>query len=102
MLTRPSYQVWLNPVTDLETPDFTVAITTGDQMRAELESRRIGLPGPAEAPLNSTAVWIWCAMVREGHTQAKCQAFLATELGEWQPAPPTEVDPTPAEPSDSA
>lgn len=108
-LTRPSYEVWIQPVTDLETPDHVVQVTTGDQMRAELEARRLQLPPSQEAPMNATALWIWAAMAREGLTQVKAGPFLASELGEFQPVkdaggePVLEaVDPTTAEPSGSA
>jgi hypothetical protein len=107
-LTRPTYEVWLNPV-DEEADPLIVQVTSGDQMRAELECKRLGLPPLSEAPLNATAVWIWSAMVRDGLTEAKAPQFLAQELGEWRPlrdasgdAVNPEVDPTKADPSGSA
>lgn len=109
MLTRPVYEVWLNPV-DVNADPLLVEVTSGDQMRAELEANKLGLPPLRDAPLNATGVWIWAAMARLGLTEAKSAQFLATELGEWRPQvdPQTgepagvEVDPTKGDPSPSA
>lgn len=108
-LTRPSYEVWITPVELGTDPDHVIEVTTGDQMRGELEAAKMGLPKLQDAPLNATAVWIWCAMARLGLTELRCPQFLATELGEWRPVDDehgeallTPVDPTKADPSASA
>jgi hypothetical protein len=54
----------------IATPDgvaeHRVAVTSGDRLRAEFEASKQRLPDVKKAPQNHTAVWLWCALVREG------------------------------------
>ena len=103
-LTRLTYDIWLNtPGRELTTdtpPDHTVLVNSGDQLRAELEAKRLGIPPMREAPLNATALWIWAAMARQGLTELPAVAFMA-DVPEFEPVrdaagepQATEVDPT--------
>lgn len=106
-LTRPKLEVWLDlpdDAPDDTPPDHVVTISSGDQLRAELEAKRLGLPSLSEAPLNSTALWLWAAMARQGLTQLKAGEFMAN-LPEFEPvkrpdgtAEVEQVDPTRAAP----
>lgn len=107
-LTRPSYHVWTAPTgTDPNTVEddqleyHRVVVNGTDQLRAELEARRLGLPEGSKAPMHLTALWLWAAMTR---TQATAQPFP-----EWKhrlvnfdptdrddPRPDQVVDPTAA------
>lgn len=102
-LTRDHYDVWVNrdgrDIVDGMAPDYTVAVTTGDQMRGELELNKLNMPSMREAPLNGTAVFIWAAMARLGYTDKVCPEFLAVELAEFNPVKrDVPVDPTTAGP----
>lgn len=101
-LHRPSYLVELTP----DTEPITVVVSSGDQLRAELEQQRLHLP--ERAPMHTTVLWLWSALVRAGLEDRKAGAFIA-DPPEWTPVnrpdgSPVldEVDPTGAEPSDSA
>lgn len=92
-LSNPRFAVSVR--TDDGPVEHTVEVTNGDRLRAELEANRAGLPPLREAPLNHTAVWLWCALVRLGLYNGKCAAFRADDLLDMEPleeeAP---VDPT--------
>lgn len=110
-LTRNTYDVWLNlpdrELTRDTPPDHTVTTTTGDQMRAELEAKKLKYPPMREAPINHTALWIWSALARQGLTELPAVAFMA-DPPEFEPDEETkaamrgdvdaaQVDPTEAD-----
>ena len=104
-LKRPKFEVWTSELPDdapADTPpDHVVLVTSGDQLRAELEAKRIKLPGLEEAPLNTAGLWVWASMARQGLTQLKAGEFMANPP-EFQPIKGSggddEVDPTRAAP----
>lgn len=99
-LTRATYDVWHNtengPPLDGAEPDFTVTITTGDQMRGERELIGMG-QNMREASLTATAAFIWSALARQQLTDKPFPEWLHTELAEYNPAKlGAPVDPTTA------
>lgn len=102
-LSRACFDVWMNDpdreLTPDTPPDFpAVTIMSGDQMRAELEQARMHMPGLREAPMNSTALWVWAALVRLHLIDIPAGEFMVNPP-EWQPAGATgsaDVDPTTA------
>lgn len=100
-LTRPCFDVWLNlpdrELTADSPPDFpAVTIMSGDQLRAELESKRLNLPPMREAPLNATTLWVWAALARMGLIGEQAGEFMANPP-EFAPAATggdAQVDPT--------
>jgi hypothetical protein len=77
-LKRPHYYVEYDPTAE----PLTVAVTTGDMMRAELEAKRLSLPPGAN--VNLTALWLWSALVRLGIEQRPAPEFMA-DPPEWDP-----------------
>ena len=84
-LTRPKFHVWLDPRPDL-TPDSPeldeselvyhhVVVNAGDQLRAELESKRHQLGSPKETPMHLTVLWLWAALVRTKRYDGKFAQF---------------------------
>ena len=71
-LKRPAYWVWISPdgvdpdaATDDQLEAHHVVIHHADQLRAELEANKQGLPkGATSTPMHLTALWLWAAMVR--------------------------------------
>lgn len=91
-LSKPTYLV------EVGDEVLTVAIGSGDQLRAELEQQRLNLP--AKAAMHLTTLWIWAALVRMGLEDRKAAAFIA-DPPEWDvlkdesgEAVLTPVDPT--------
>lgn len=82
-LKRPAYHVWIAP--DGADPDTVlddqlqiqhVVVNHGDQLRAELEAGKLGLPKAGTAtPMHLTALWIWAALVRTERFTGKFQDF---------------------------
>jgi hypothetical protein len=74
----------------IATPDgvaeHRVAVTSGDRLRAEFEASKQRLPDVKKAPQNHTAVWLWCALVREGLVTVAYQEFVADVLVEFDVA----------------
>lgn len=104
-LINPTYRV---AVADPEgtVRDHTVTVLNGDRLRGELEAGRQGLPSLHEAPMNHAAVWVWCALVRDGLYGGKCADFRLRDLVALEAADDDEevepVDPTrPSPPSGS-
>lgn len=86
--------------------EYRVRIMLGDQLRAELEGKKLSLT--AEHYMHTTALWAWAAMLREGHYDGPFQEFktrcleAATEKGDDEGELP-DADPTPqAASNDSA
>lgn len=111
-LTRLTYDVWVpqdgRELTADTPPDHRVIVTTGDQMRAELEAGRLKLPPMRQAPVNSTCLWVWAALARQGATELTAAAFMA-DPPEFEPVKgadgmpeAVDVDPTLAGPGVSA
>lgn len=98
MTNRPTFIVTMADDAGRETTG-TVDIVLGDQLRAELEAPKWGLPtDPAKAPLHTTALWCWASMARQHLTELG--------FGDWRPhvvsiarAEPVPVDPTEAGPT---
>lgn len=72
-LTRPAFHVWLAPAdTDPNTVSedqldyHLVRIHHADQLRAELEGRRLGFGAAKDSPMHTTSLWLWAALVRQG------------------------------------
>lgn len=96
-LRRPQFHVWMHPDADdravqdgLRDPDEPtyhgiVTIRHSDQLRAELESAKLGLPSPKVAPMMLTTVWVWAAMVRTGDYRDRFPKFRHEDLAELQP-----------------
>lgn len=73
-MTPPTFQVLL--ATEAGRAEHTVQVFTGDQLRAELEAGKLGLPlAFSEAPTHHTALWLWAACRREGITSEGFRAF---------------------------
>lgn len=81
MLERYVYDVAINGPDGII--EHRVAITTGDRLRAEREAPRHRLPEAKKAPQTHTALWIWCALVREGHIMVGFQEYLNEVLAEF-------------------
>jgi len=88
LLSRPTFHVWL--VADDQDPDTTdpayvglVAVTNQDQLVAELQARKVGVPNVRETPFHLTNLWLWAACVRRGLTSARFQEFARRM--EYQP-----------------
>lgn len=109
-LTRPTFHVWLAPEgtdqsEDLPADQLThhrVMVSSGDQLRAELEAGQRKLPkGGRDTPMHLTVLWLWASMVRTGRFsggsrefQALCVSYdperdEAGELAEAEPVDPT-------------
>jgi hypothetical protein len=95
-LHRTRYAVLLAP--DDQTHE--VETTYGDQLRAELEGPKNGLPSISAAPQHAVALWIWASLTRTGVIAEPFQTFKdrllvvepikdADEYGD-----PATVDPT--------
>lgn len=78
MLTRLKYDVAI--LVDDQPVEHCVEITPGDQLRTEFEAKKHGLGRMSDAPLNHTVVWIWCALVRDGHYAEDFQTFRNRDL----------------------
>lgn len=105
-LVRPRYRV------AVATPDpgpgyveHEVEVTYGDQLRAEFEAGKQGLPSMKEVPQNHVTVWIWCALTRLGLYAGDCRTFRLTDVLDVQPLDENDevpvVDPTRPAPSGS-
>lgn len=77
--------------------EYHVQVRLGDQTRAELEGKRMGV-AVTESPIHLQALMGWCAMVREGHFTGKFAAFrdacadLVPDKDEGEPLDPTVPD----------
>lgn len=84
-LKRPAYHVWIAPpdVDPDEAPEddlelHHVIVHHADQLRAELEAGKQGLPkGGTGTPMHLTALWIWANLVRTKRFDAPFQEFKA-------------------------
>lgn len=100
---RPTYFVELDDGTE-----HRVEVLMGDQLRAELEAPKHGIPvDVAQAPAHTTALWCWSALVRTGVVKGPFQEVRArmvlvrkvntdTEPGADNPVDPTAQDQPPA------
>jgi hypothetical protein len=70
-LYRPTYLVEYDPTAE----PITVAVSSGDMMRGELEATKLRLPD--KAPFHTTALWLWSALVRAGLEDRKAAEFIA-------------------------
>jgi hypothetical protein len=83
--------------------EYRVRVMLGDQLRAELEAKKLMLT--ESHYMHTTALWAWAAMVREGNFAGKFREFQETCIeavaDKAEEADP--VDPThPAASTDSA
>lgn len=70
-MTPPRFRVLLDDGTEHQ-----VEIHLGDQLRAELEAGKQGLPVKFDAaPAHHTALWLWAGLTRMGVTDAKFREF---------------------------
>lgn len=112
-LNRLAYHVWMLPEgTDPELADeldaedldyHYVIVGHGDQLRAELESKRQGLGKPQDTPMHLTSLWLWASLVRTKRYDGKFQAFKVACVS-YDPdkeADPADVEPDPTEASTS-
>lgn len=80
---------------------YTVQLRLGDQTRAELEAKRMGMKA-TDMPINLQALFAWSAMVRLGHYDKSAKAFLedcvdvADSSGSEEDVDPTQPTPTSA------
>lgn len=81
--------------------EHVVEVIHGDQLRAELEAPKHGIPvDPAQAPLHTTTLWLWASLTRTKVVSSSFQAFRTELVGvnrvqDDDPAEPAEpVDPT--------
>lgn len=106
MAKRPAYLVELDDDTD-----HRVEILMADQLRAELEAPKHGIPVDVSlAPVHTTALWCWSALLRTGvlpagtkFQDARQRIVMVKRLDPAdEPAADQPVDPTqqgqPAEP----
>lgn len=56
--------------------EYEVQLRLGDQTRAELEARKMGLKA-TENPIHLQALFGWACMVRHGHYSGPVKSFLA-------------------------
>lgn len=74
LLKRPIYHVWLER--DGAEPDYHRVVVNGtDQLRAELEGRKLGLVKLEQAPMHLTALWLWASLTRTGSIDLAFPAF---------------------------
>lgn len=83
-----------------EAGEFTVTLRMGDQLRAELEGKRMGLAEPHKNPMHLQALFAWASMNREGHFAGKFADFreacaYVQDDDEGNEDAGTPVDPTP-------
>lgn len=67
--------VTMDPSDGGEAGQFTVQLRLGDQMRAELEAKRMGLKG-TDMPIHLQGLFAWASMVRSGNFDGKSRAFI--------------------------
>lgn len=92
-MKKPTYKVELS-----DGSEHVVQVLHGDQLRAELEAGKQGLPLDYDkAPVHHTTLWVWSALLRSGVTEAGFQEFRAEQLVMLQRLGLQEsaVDPTP-------
>lgn len=77
-----------------EAGEFQVQLRLGDQTRAELEGKRMGIRA-ADMPITLQALFSWAAMVREGHFTGRFTQFRdACVWAEGDKGADEDVDPT--------
>ena len=95
---RPTYIVELD-----DESTHTVQVLMADQLRAELEAPRQGIPvDVSQAPVHTAALWVWSALLRTGvlpkgskFQEARERMVAVSRVPEDQPAEPDQpVDPT--------
>lgn len=80
-----------------EAGEFTVQLRLGDQMRAELEAKRMGLKA-TDMPIHLQGLFGWACMVRHGLFDGNAKAFseaciaVEDEKGSSEVLDPTEQD----------
>lgn len=108
-IALPRYRVLIadpeHPEDPAHAAEHDVTILHGDQLRAELEQPRNGLPGMDVAPMHGITLWIWAALLRTHVLPlgTDVQEFLVRMLGfedlgedngAFPGAPATAADPT--------
>lgn len=77
-----------------------VTVILGDQLRGELEGKKLGLD--TNYPIHTGALWVWAAMLRSGHYSGSFQEFKSACV-DYEAVGEEDADPTnPAASSDSA
>lgn len=64
-----------------EATEHEVTILHGDQLRAELEAPRQGIPAMDTAPMHGITLWIWAALMRTHVIDQPYQDFVPRLLG---------------------
>lgn len=98
MRNRPTFVVTMAADDGTETT-HTVDVVLGDQLRAELEAPKHGIPtDPGKSPLHTTTLWVWAAMARQGLTTHAFQPFQAACVGIARAAEDQRVPVDPTQP----
>lgn len=80
--------------------EHRVTVILGDQLRGELEGKKLGLD--TNYPIHTGALWVWAAMVRNGHYSGSFHEFKDACV-DYDKVAEADVDPTtPAASNDSA
>lgn len=75
-LQRYLFTVYLQNPGDPDPVEHPVEVRHGDLLRAELEAGRQKLPvDPRLIPQQTTALWVWAALVREGIVTVDYRTF---------------------------
>ncbi len=90
-LNLPRYHVWMLDPEGSADPRYVGIITVRnvDQLTAESQAKALSIR-PKEQPWHLTNLWIWAAMVREGHTSERFHALV--KMMEWQPIKDSELE----------
>lgn len=101
-MKRTSFVVAMSGTEDNPPTEHRVTLMLADQLRGELEGKKLGID--LSLPVHTSALWVWSAMVRLGHYAGTFQEFKGACIdyekvdGEQADVPPT----SPAASGDSA
>lgn len=104
----PHYRVLLaaaeHPDDVAQAVEHEIYVLHGDQLRAELEAPRNGIPAMDQAPMHNITLWIWAALMRTHVIDQAFQEFRSRLLGfdEIKPGDPAGGGPTPGDPTQPA
>lgn len=75
-MKRTVFDVAMQTPTETDPEQITehrVTVILGDQLRGELEGKKLGLD--TNYPIHTGALWVWAAMLRSGHYSGTFQDF---------------------------
>lgn len=102
-MKRTTFDVLMRTTDDPTGPaeaEHRVTVILGDQLRGELEGKKLGLD--TSYPIHTGALWVWAAMVRTGHYSGTFHEFKDACL-DFDKVGESDADPTnQAASSDSA